>query len=67
MVAAKLSGKFEFSASRFRVDALGGDHPASLLARHGTMEGKKRKREDEIPPLVTYHALGRTFDRLFKG
>ena len=33
------------------------------------MESKKRKREESVPvpPLITYHAPGRTFERLFNG
>lgn len=33
----------------------------------GGMDSKKRKHEDNLPSLITYHTPDRTFDRLFKG
>lgn len=59
-------GKFGISISAL-LDA-NGDLLDDSLSVAG-MESKKRKREESlaVPPLITYHAPGRTFERLFKG
>ena len=36
-------------------------------ARMAGTESKKRKREDEVPTVITFHTPSRTFDRVFRG